>query len=247
MLGRARQDPEAHALVKRDRAAVHRGGNCANDAALMRPDRAKERFVQRAPEPATAQSWIRPDEVTVAFVRMRCGSKGECESGESLVVAADATCPSPGVAEEAFRAAGRQLVVDRLLATTWTAAVTLCWYRAQSAKESCNHHYTRAHWVELGAPPATASPSYALSCDADGLLYGEAFIVAVTTPNEAVAATAVGCPITIAPDDDALQFHPDLALGEFVGSDFFPAQKVCSYSTHYPCGGGAGIPSGGLQ
>jgi hypothetical protein len=73
------------------------------------------------------------------------------------------------------------------------------------------------------------------------LLYGEAFVVAVSTLNDALAATAAECPITIVPDDDALHSHPDLALGEFVGSDFFPAQKVCNYSTHYRCGGGAGI------
>jgi len=58
---------ETHPLVKRDRAAVHRGGDRADQAAAASLSGPEERLIEQAAQPAAAVARIHPDKVNAAW------------------------------------------------------------------------------------------------------------------------------------------------------------------------------------
>jgi hypothetical protein len=164
-----------------------------------------------------------------------------------LFVAADATCPAPGAAEDALQDGVHDVSVDRLSSVALTDAATLCWYRAHRRDEDCRHVTSRdviASW-ETGA--IGDFQTYIMSCDAEGMLYGIQLNEPVGTMSEAALAMPMECPAVVVPSEDDVERF-GLEVGELVDSDFFPAKQRCTYTTHYDCIGGDGnVPGGGLQ
>ena len=160
----------------------------------------------------------------------------DCVGQESLVVPFDADCPTAEKAQEVFSNARQgDATVDGLAGSRLLEAVTLCWYRVQRSVEDCADHPTREELAAQAAPPTGRTTSYVFSCDEEGLLYGAPILTAVKTASEAEEAAAVECPATVEPQDGA---SPGLELGELVGNDFFPPQKLCTYDTSFYCGRG---------
>jgi hypothetical protein len=68
-LGVAWLQLETHPLVKRDRAAVHRGGDRADHDGAASPGSLEERLIQQAAEPVAPLSPLPPDKVNVGLAR----------------------------------------------------------------------------------------------------------------------------------------------------------------------------------
>jgi len=73
--------PETHPLVERDRAAVHRGGDRADQDAAASPSNLEERLIEQAAESAAALCRIHADKVNLGLARPGLGDEPGQETG----------------------------------------------------------------------------------------------------------------------------------------------------------------------
>ena len=84
-LGVAWLQLETHPLVKRDRAAVGRGGDRADHDGAARPSSDEERLIQQPAEPVAPLGRIHPDKVNVGLAGPGLGDESGQEPGEPAV------------------------------------------------------------------------------------------------------------------------------------------------------------------
>ena len=85
-LGVAWLQLETHPLVKRDRAAVHRRGDRADQDGAASPGSLEERLIQQAAEPVAPLGRIHPDKMDVGLARPGLRDESGQEPGEPAVV-----------------------------------------------------------------------------------------------------------------------------------------------------------------